>query len=131
MAKSRRTRSRRRRRVSKILGGAGGATQHAINTYGGIGEQHAGVGNVIAVHPTQTGGLAQLSPATVVTGGAPLSPALVTGGAPLSPAEIKGGGIITDIALPAALIYTRNVISRRSSSKKSRRHHRRVGGKKH
>ena len=122
MAKSRRTRSRRRRRGSKLLGGAGGATQHAIDTYGGPGQQHAAPGtNVIAVHPTQTGGLVPLTPANVVTGGTPLSPT-----------EIHGGGIITDIALPAALIYTRNVISRRSSSKKSRRHHRRVGGgKKH
>jgi hypothetical protein len=99
-----------------IMGGDG-AAEHAINTYGGIGQQHP----VSATNHT-----------IAVNTGAGVVPAVVKGGAPLSPAVVNGGGIITDIAVPAALIYTRNVISKRRlpgfprfSMRKSRRHHRR------
>jgi hypothetical protein len=97
--------------------GGDGAAEHAINTYGGIGQQHP----VSATNHT-----------IAVNAGAGTVPAVVKGGAPLSPALVNGGGIITDIAVPAALIYTRNVISKRRlpgfprfSMRKSRRHHRR------
>ena len=129
MAKSRHSRKRlHRRRSSKLVVGGDGAAEHAINTYGGIGHQHAvsATDHTIAVN---TG--SAIVPA-VVKGGAPLSPALVTGGSELAPAQYNGGGIITDIAVPAALIYTRSVIAKRRlpgfprfSMRKSRRHHKR------
>ena len=137
MAKSRQSKRRiHRRRSSKIvIIGGDGAAEYAINTYGGIGQQHAvsATDHTIAVNtasPTIIKGGADLSPALVsggatlspalVSGGATLSPALVNGGAVLSPAEYNGGGIITDIAVPAALIYTRNILSNRRLSGFSR-----------
>ena len=126
MAKSRQSKRRiHRRRSSKIvIIGGDGAAEYAINTYGGIGQQHAvsATDHTIAVNtasPTIIKGGADLSPA-LVSGGATLSPALVNGGAVLSPAEYNGGGIITDIAVPAALIYTRNILSNRRLSGFSR-----------
>lgn len=128
MAKGRHSRRRvhRRRSLKNMIKGGDGAADHAISTYGGIGQQHpvSATNHTIAVN---TG--AGIIPA-VVKGGAPLSPALVTGGGELAPAQYNGGGIITDIAVPAALIYTRNVIAKRRllpsfSMRKSRRHHRR------
>ena len=143
MAKSRHSKKRvhRRRSSKKILGGAG-AAEHAISTYGGIGEQHAvsATNHVIAVNTgagvvpaVVKGGAAHaLTPAVVTGGSAALTPAVITGGADLAPAQYNGGGIITDIAVPAALIYTRNVLSKRRlpgfprfSMRNSRRHHRR------
>ena len=129
MAKSRHSKKRvhRRRSSKKMLGGAG-AAEHAISTYGGIGDQHPVSANnhVIAVN---TG--AGVVPA-IVKGGSALTPAVITGGAELAPAQYNGGGIITDIAVPAALIYTRNALSKRRlpgfprfSMRNSRRHHRR------
>ena len=108
--------------------GGDGAADHAIRTYGGIGQQNP----VSATnHTIAMSNGAAIVPA-VVKGGAPLSPALVTGGADLAPAEYNGGGIITDVAVPAALIYTRNVLAKRRlpgfprfSMRKSRRHRRR------
>jgi len=130
MAKGKHSRRRvhRRRSSKNMIMGGDGAAEHAINTYGGIGQQHAvsATDHTIAVN---TG--AGIVPA-VVKGGAPLSPALVTGGGELSPALVNGGGIITDIAVPAALIYARSAIVKRRlpgfprfSMRKSRRHHRR------
>ena len=140
MAKSRHSKKRvhRRRSSKKMLGGAG-AAEHAISTYGGIGDQHPVSANnhVIAVNtgagvvPAIVKGGSALTPA-VITGGSALTPAVITGGAELAPAQYNGGGIITDIAVPAALIYTRNALSKRRlpgfprfSMRNSRRHHRR------
>jgi len=114
---------RRSHRRSKVMGGDGGASQHAINTYGGIGAQHASTGNLIAVNQ------GTVATPAVVTGGGELQPA-VYGGADINK---NGGGIITDIAVPAALILTRNVISKRrlpglprlSMGRRSRRNRRR------
>ena len=99
MPKSRHSKRRSHRRL-KMLGGDCGAAQHAINTYGGIGAQHAGEGNVIAVNAG--------SPPALVTGGGELTPALVTAGN-----KLQGGGIISDIGIPAAIVYTRDVIRKR------------------
>jgi hypothetical protein len=144
MAKGRHSRRRvHRRRSSKVIIGGDGAAAHAISTYGGIGQQHpvSATNHTIAVNtgtavvPALVKGGADLAPA-LVTGGADLAPALVTGGGDLAPAQLNGGGIITDIAVPAALIYTRNVIAKRRlpgfprfSMRKSRRHHRRSNRK--
>jgi hypothetical protein len=132
MARGKHSRRRVHRRRSAKIQGGDGAAEHAINTYGGIGQQHAvsDTNHTIAVN---TG--AGIVPA-VVKGGAQLTPAIVTGGAELVTvggeeiAEVSnGGGIITDIALPAALIYTRNLVSKRRlptfSMRKSRRYRRR------
>jgi len=132
MARVKHSRRRVHRRRSAKINGGNGAAEHAINTYGGIGQQHAvsDTNHTIAVN---TG--AGIVP-TVVKGGAQLTPAIVTGGAELVTvggeeiAEVSnGGGIITDIALPAALIYTRNLVSKRRlptfSMRKSRRYNRR------
>jgi hypothetical protein len=143
MARVKHSRRRVHRRRSAKINGGNGAAEHAINTYGGIGQQHAvsDTNHTIAVNtgagivPTVVKGGAQLTPA-IVTGGAELTPAIVTGGAELVTvggeeiAEVSnGGGIITDIALPAALIYTRNLVSKRRlptfSMRKSRRYNRR------
>ena len=157
MAKSRHSKKRvHRRRSSKMTGGDCGAAQHAVDTFGGVGNQHAAGphdntiamshGGNVATVPVVTGGSPiALMPAVVGGGSAPLTPALVTGGsAPLSPAlvdqhqplvkvpAVAGGGIITDIAVPAALLYTREVIRKRRlpgvprfSMKKSRHYRRR------
>lgn len=154
MARVKHSRRRVHRRRSAKINGGNGAAEHAINTYGGIGQQHAvsDTNHTIAVNtgagivPAVVKGGAQLTPA-IVTGGAELTPAVVTGGAELTPAVVtggaelvtvggeeiaevsNGGGIITDIALPAALIYTRNLVSKRRlptfSMRKSRRYNRR------
>jgi hypothetical protein len=143
MARVKHSRRRVHRRRSAKINGGNGAAEHAINTYGGIGQQHAvsDTNHTIAVNtgasivPAVVKGGAQLTPA-IVTGGAELPPAIVTGGAELVTvggeeiAEVSnGGGIITDIALPAALIYTRNLVSKRRlptfSMRKSRRYNRR------
>jgi hypothetical protein len=119
MAKTRHSRRTRRHRRSKLLGGDSGATQHAIDTYGGIGQQHAVSANNHTIAMKHSGGgLPALAPSQV-------------GGQPLSPGQYNGGGIIADIAVPATIIYTRNVIKNRrfpgSSSRKSRRHSKRKG----
>jgi len=66
--------------------------------YGGPGQQHAGHGNVIATK----------DPEAIV--------------------PTKGGAIVSDIALPAALLYARDSIRKRrfsGTSRRSRRHRRR------
>jgi len=129
MARGKQSRRRvhRRRSAKFLIIGGDGAAAHAISTYGGIGQQHP----VSATNHTIAVNTGSVVPA-VVKGGAPLSPALVTGGADLAPAQYNGGGIITDVAVPAALIYTRNLMAKRRlpgfprfSMRKSRRHRRR------
>ena len=135
MPKSRHSKRRSTRRP-KRMGGNSGAAQHAINMYGGIGQQQAGTGNLIALNQGSA-----VAPAAVVTGGGELQPAVVvSGGGELQHAVYggenmnkHGGGIITDIAVPAALILSRNIISKRrlpglpqlSLERKSRRNRRR------
>jgi hypothetical protein len=130
MTKGRHSRRRvhRRRSAKMMIMGGAGAADHAISTYGGIGQQHP----VSATNHTIAMSNGSVVVPAVVKGGAPLSPALVTGGADLAPAEYNGGGIITDVAVPAALIYTRNIMAKRRlpgfprfSMRKSRRHRRR------
>lgn len=121
MAKSRhsRRRSHRRRRSNSMMmmGGDGGSTQYAINTYGGIGQQHpvSATDNTIAMNS-----------------GSNMAP-VMKGGAPLAPSNY-GGGIITDVAVPAAFVYARNAMTNRRlpgfprmSGRRSRRFRRRSG----
>jgi len=130
MARGKQSRRRvhRRRSAKVMIMGGDGAADHAISTYGGIGQQHP----VSATNHTIAMSNGSVVVPAVVKGGAPLSPALVTGGGDLAPAQYNGGGIITDVAVPAALIYTRNLIAKRRlpgfprfSMRKSRRHRRR------
>jgi len=121
--KGSRRRAHRRRSSKMIIMGGDGAADHAITTYGGIGQQQAisPTNNVIAVN---TG-----APAIVKGGAVALTPAIITGGGELTPANVNGGGIITDVAVPAALIYARNALSGRRLSgfsvRRSRRNRRR------
>ena len=113
MAKRRQSR-RRSHRHRRMMGGDGGSTQHAINTYGGIGQQHA----VSSTDYT----IAMNDGSSAVT-----QPALTKGGA-----NQKGAGIITDLAVPAAFVFARKAItsrrlpgfSRGRSSRRSRRYRR-------
>jgi len=144
MAKHRHSKKRSyRRRSSKkmMMGGDVGAAEHGVNTYGGIGQQHAvsGVDNTIAMN-------SHMGP-VVITGGSPLAPTEYVGGADMLPKlyggthlpnvpivpmshtvggdgeteaemetdmkpEVEGGGIITDIAVPAVLLYARNSLQK-------------------
>ena len=183
MPKSRHSKKRASRRSVKIImgGDCGGAASHAITTYGGIGEQHAGPNGSIATNSggnlssiKHTAGGSPLAPSDYKGGSAlahseykggslaPLAPALVAGSS-VTPVTIKGGdgeevpaaivtdpaavvsdsaavpeennmggGILTDLAVPAALLYTRDAIRKRRlpglprfSMKKSRRFNRR------
>jgi len=137
-----------------MMGGDSGATQHAINTYGGIGAQHAVSATDHTIAMNHTGGMVAVP--AVITGGGHLAPAeyggnpiipKMNGGdgeATMSPSESMshagsmphmtpmstmpsmtptptptttggdnskiGGGIITDIAVPAVLLYARDSI---------------------
>jgi hypothetical protein len=98
-------------------GGDGGSTQHAINTYGGIGQQHQVSANDYTI---------------AMNSGSNLAP-VIKGGADLSPAKC-GGGIITDVAVPAAFVFARNAMTNRRlpgfprvSGRRSRRFRRRSG----
>lgn len=93
--KSMKNRSNKRR----MMGGAG-AAEHAINTYGGMHDQHASPnGNVIAAN------------AEKITGG-----------------KKKGGNMLTDVAVPAILLVANHAYKRSSTMRynnKSRRQSRR------
>jgi hypothetical protein len=96
-----------------MMGGDSGSTQFAIDTYGGIGQQHAvsSSDNTIAMN----NGSAAAAPVALTKGGA-------------APSQ-KGAGIITDLAVPAAFIFARKALtsrrlpgfSRGRSSRRSRR----------
>jgi len=146
MGRHRHSRKRTTRR-SKITGGDCGAAAWGQSVYGAAGSQHAIGGNdhrIAMNNPgaplaiTKGGAVAALSPSEI--GGTPV---VVTKGgalAALSPSEIggkpvvvptKGGGIVTDVAVPAVLLYARDSIRKkrflglpRLSMKRSS-HHRR------
>lgn len=101
--KSMKNRSNKRR----MMGGAG-AAEHAINTYGGMHDQHASPnGNVIAANTAK------------MTGGASI---------PLIGGKKKGGNMLTDVAVPAILLVANHAYKRSSTMRynnKSRRQSRR------
>lgn len=128
-----------RRKSAKMMGGDGAASW-AQSVYGGPGQQHAVGGNdhrIAMSDPSApviiTKGGSALSPAEV--GGTP-AVALVKGGdgeidaIPLVP-KSEGGGIITDVAVPAVLLYARDSIRKRRLvglprlSMRKGKHHRR------
>jgi len=123
---------KRTSRRSKIVinGGDGGATGWAQSVYGGIGQQHQVAGNnhEIAMNPQTGGANLPLSPSEVGgSAGSDIVAAPTTANVPVS----VGGGIITDVAVPAVLLYARDSIRKRNvigfpkiSMKKSRRHRR-------
>jgi len=91
-------RQSRKRTMRRMRGGDYTTSSWGQAVYGGPGQQHAGHGNVIATK----------DPEAVV--------------------PTKGGGIVTDVALPAALLYARDSIRKRrffGTARKSRRHHKR------
>lgn len=96
--------TRRHRRSSKRMLGGSGAAEHAASVFGNADQQAAapGQGNSIAMK-----------------GGSALASSEYSS----SPVLQKGGKtIIADIGVPAALIYARQLVSRRRG--KSSRHHR-------
>lgn len=115
---------------NSVMWGGDGTSDRAIAVYGGIGQQHAGVGNVIAQNPVQVGGsrVAALSPAPVQVGGsrvAALSPAPVQVGGShavaLSPSPVQVGGTTgTELAVPAVLLIANQTFRRRRGSSKKR-----------
>ena len=125
--------SRRGRRGSRKMMGGSGAADHAIAVYGGIGQQHAGVGNVIAQNAV--GDLAQpsaLSNAPVMTGG-DVDAALDNLDAQKELIEMKqeqleelkgqGGGtsVLADLAVPAVLLYANQAFGKRRGQKSFKR----------
>jgi len=126
----------RRRRSSKRMMGGEGDESWARSVYGDMGEQKAGnIGNVIAMNPQRGGSVV----VPTVGGGAAVVPTLVGGneGAPLmklggsdmklpdqvggeDPSFIPeggiptdGGGIITDVAVPAVMLFARDSLRKR------------------
>lgn len=138
--------SRRHRRSARKMIHGGDASTHAIATYGGIGQQHAaaGMGNFIAENAVGVSAQPSMTMAP---------PPLMTGGyvdMKLDELEQKqelleeqkehleklkgqegGTGIITDLAVPAVLLYANQVFGKRRGSvkantfKKGRRYRRR------
>ena len=85
-----------------VVGGSG-AADYAISVFGNTDAQHAVAGsNVIQMQ----------NPNAVV----PVAP-MVTGGA----RQRGGQGILTDVAVPALLLYANNTFKRRKSNKKLRK----------
>jgi hypothetical protein len=128
-----------RRKSSKTVGGSGAASW-AQSVYGGPGQQHAvsSTDHRISMNDPS-------APIVVTKGGSALTPAevggthtlaLVKGGdgeieaVPLVP-KSEGGGIITDVAVPAVLLYARDSIRKRRLvglprlSMRKGKHHRR------
>lgn len=160
MGRSRHSKRRSTRR-SKMMGGDSGASNWGQTVYGAAGSQHpvSATDNRIAMNnpgaslvKTTGGALAPLAPSEL--GGAPVV-ALVKGGngevsaipmevkpegvvvdasmpvPPPSTVPLVGGGIITDVAVPAVLLYARDSIRKRKlmglpsvSMKRSRGHRR-------
>jgi hypothetical protein len=93
-----------------------GSSDAAIKVYGGIGEQHAGQGNVIA----------QANPYA-----APAAAVLQQGGRRRRgrKSSKKGGQGLTEIAVPALLLTANHLYGRKTASKKlgKRRFSRRRG----
>jgi hypothetical protein len=87
---------KRRKSMKKMMKGGNGAAQHAIATYGGIGEQTAQAGtNVIAANATQqVGGDFNVAPA---------NPIAQMGGKKRGRKQMGGLGF-GDLAVPAVLL---------------------------
>ena len=132
-------RNRRSRRSRRTHGGASTGEWGAA-AYGAAGSQTAvpGTGNLLAVNNLsgvsmcKGGGLGDNAPDPIVVGAKPPTAApLATGGRRRR--KNGGKGILTDVAVPAVLLYANQAFKgRRSSSKKrhgrrhsSRRTHRR------
>jgi len=122
-----------------MLGG-NGAAEHAAAVFGGPGEQAAaaGSGNLIATKPMMGGSALASSeynsaPAAIVP--VALAPVAVMKGGRREHEEdhreeptVQMGGktIIADVGVPAALIYARQLVSRRGKSvRRGRRHSKR------
>lgn len=86
-----RFRKKSRKQSRKMRGGS--AWQHTVGTYGGVGQQHAVVGNVIAQQDAT---------------------------APAVEPPVKGGGL-TELAVPAVLLLANQSMKRRRSNKNFRR----------
>lgn len=126
MPRIRRSSHRRHLKKNKklvILGGSG-AAEHAISTYGGIGEQHAVAGGNVIAMSAGTG---------IVNGSNPnIVPATIKGG---GDSDSYDGGVVTEesggalpnLAVPAVLLVANQMMTkrRRGSRKNKRRSHRR------
>lgn len=120
---------RRSHRRNKMMGGTS-AAEYVASVVGGAGQQaaEAGHGNLITpshpVHPGQTGGshLASSVYSHDMKGGERRDNKE-------SPPQMGGRTIIADVGVPAALIYTRQLLNRRRG-KSSRRHSRRRSNRK-
>lgn len=92
--------------VAKPITGGAGAADYAIGVYGNGDAQHAVAGsNVIAMNNPD----------------AAAAPAAVTGG------NRGGRGMLTDMAVPALLLYANNKFKRGRSAKKVRKSVRKTG----
>ena len=111
--------------------GGAGAADYAISVYGNTDAQSAGSNGAIAVNMNphvQMGGSRQ-----------PLTPLEYSGGSlvPLNPSQIggkrrkrRGGNVLSDIAVPAALLYVNQIVGKgrhRNYSNTLRRTKRRKG----
>ena len=117
---------RRHSRGRKMRGGAG-AADHAIATYGDMNNQHAVQGGHV-IHANAVGGSAANMQLNDVNG-------KMLGGSHGDEQQLEqqqgqqqeqeqqqgGQTIIADLGVPAALIYARQLIQRRSNRKKSAR----------
>ena len=118
-----------RRNCKKTKGGAG-AAEHAINVYGGPGQQHAisAENNVIAMR----GGAGAAEHAINVYGGPGQQHAIsaennviaMRGGADEDELKkVEGGNLVQQIAVPAVLLIANQTYKpRRSYGKKSRKY---------
>ena len=85
----------RNRRSAKKMKGGSGAAEHAIATYGGMGQQHpiSATDNTIAMNRVQEGGSRK------------------RGG------KLHGGFLLVDVAVPAALLATNQIVRRRLNTR--------------
>ena len=99
MAKSRRRSCNRKRKQQ-----GGNSASWASAVYGSAGNQTAGSGNVIAMK--------DMSGVNMCTGGNPMR-------------KSGGKGLVTDIAVPAVLLYANQAMKPRRSMGSKKRYHRR------
>jgi len=93
--------------------GGAGAAEYGTQVYGAAGSQHAVAGsNVIAMNQIKGGKLADLSPAPIMGG----------------KKNKNGGNVLSDIALPATLIYANQAFGRKGQSM-SKKYHRKFSKK--
>jgi len=108
-----------------VMGGDGGSTGYAAGVYGGIGQQHAQSddNNVIAMNAqyanSMRGGADIAANQGTITG---LSPATLVNGAQQQQLQ-KGGEVLTEVAVPVALLaLNQGLVPKRRTGKQ--RHHR-------